>query len=139
MSSGLLTGALLFVPLYLFWGPPAVLGGLRDAFFASNQYVLQHPYAFNPFINTLSWLQELVHKARQLAFVWVPASLVIVRSKDRILHREQPLFLAVTLSASFGLTLFIRSLYYYWVPVLVFLSVVAALGNVEFFDGVADQ
>lgn len=133
--SGLATGAVLLVPLYVVWGPAALVGGIEDSLLAAGGYTVSHGDQYNPFMYPLSWLENLVLKLYQLSFVLVPAGITAAAVATGRIDRRPPVTLALALAASFGVTLAIRSLFYYWIPVLTFASVLAAYGIDAWWSG----
>lgn len=130
--AGLLTAAFLYLPLFLAWGEPAVVGGVREAFLSSGDYIVGHADQYNPYLHPFSWLENLAMKALELGFVLVPAAAAVAASYVGVVERRQPFALAALLGGSFLVTLGIRSLFYYWIPVVAFCSVVAAIGVDQF-------
>lgn len=128
IAAGLLTAAFLYLPLFLAWGEPAVVGGVREAFLSSGDYIVGHADQYNPYLHPFSWLENLAMKALELGFVLVPAAAAVAASYLGVVERRQPFALAALLGGSFLVTLGIRSLFYYWIPVVAFCSVVAAIG-----------
>lgn len=126
--SGLVTGGLLFLPLWIVWGPDAVVGGVMDSFYSVNQYMLDKMDRYNPVLNPVGYLEHLAQKSLQLGYILVPTVLTWIAVRRRLIRPLPPIGLATALAVSFALSLGIRSLHYYWYPIVMFCAVVSGIG-----------
>lgn len=132
--TGLLTGVVLYLPLFFIWGPASFIGGIESSFLSAGGYALEHTDQYNPYLYPFQWLENLVLKIYQLSFILVPAGVTTIAMVRGRLDRRPPFILALLLALAFSVTLAIRSLYYYWIPVLTFTSVIAAYGVDHWFS-----
>lgn len=138
--SGLGVGVLCFAALLAVWGPTAFLRGIDMTFLSIAEYAVAHQDDYNPFLNPFLWLENLVRVAMNLLFVLLPAGVAALQAvlTDHD-YGWTPFAGAVFLSGSFLLTLFIKSLPYYWVFPTAFLAVVGAIGVVRWMDRTAPE
>lgn len=135
VASGLGIGVLCFASLLVLWGPTAFVRGVDMTFLSITEYAVSHQDNHNPFLHPFLWLKNLVLVATELLFILVPAGLTVLRTAltDRT-YAWNPFLLATFLSGSFLLTLFIKSLPYYWVFPTAFLAVLCAIGVVRWLE-----
>lgn len=122
--SGLGVGALPFLATAVVWSPDVMVAGLRASFLSAGDYIVHHQDTSNPFVNPVSWAARLVNNAQNLGFVLLPAALALgVRCIRRRWGWDAELVAGV-LAGLFFTTVLLKSLTYYWMPVVTFASVV---------------
>lgn len=140
IASGLGVGVLCFSALLAVWGPTAFVRGIDMTFLSIAEYAVSHQDDYNPFLHPFLWLKNLVLVATNLLFVLVPAGGAILQAL--LVDRDygwNPFGMGMLLSGSFLLTLFIKSLPYYWMFPTAFLTVIAAVGVVRWIDRYASE
>ena len=135
VATGLGVGVLCFLPLLFIWGPAALVRGIELTFLSITDYAVAHQDNYNPFLHPFLWLKNLVVVATNMLFVLVPAGLTVFHAvtTQRPISWN-PFTIAVLLSGSFLMTLFIKSLPYYWMFPTAFLAVVSAIGTIDWAD-----
>lgn len=124
--SGLGVAAIAFGAVYAVWGWPSFVGSLKYSFYASTWYV-QRPLA-NPLTSPVGYLRRIIQVMFDLSYLLIPAGgAVMVTLRGRLpMERQQSFLLGLT--AAFLAPLLVKSLLYYWMHVLPFLSALGALG-----------
>lgn len=110
-------------------GTGAVVEGFEATFLSAGDYVLRRSDNYSLSTAPLSWLQALVLVIRDIFWILIPAALGAVRLAYRGRSDMWDAFtVAALLGTSFMPTLLMKSLPYYWMPIITFLSPLAALG-----------
>ncbi|MDL0143201.1 hypothetical protein [Halobacterium salinarum] len=131
--TGALVGVLAFMPL-LYWGTDVLVAGVQQSFLNAGNYVLTHADHGNPFTNPGTYIENHARMVRQLLFLLVPSAIVIVqRLRSPRKWALDAFAIAVALAVSFGITLLLRSLQYYWLPPSVFLAAIVGIGVESWF------
>lgn len=134
--SGLTVGILCYLPL-LVWGPSTVVAGVRATFFSAEEYVLNRSDSHSLIHNPLSWARNIIAVMMNVLYLLVPAALVLWYDYvDKAGVETRILPVTTLLAGVFSITLFMKSLSYYWLPVVAFLAPLVAIGFVRFSSNV---
>lgn len=129
--SGLLVGILCYLPL-LAWGTDALRAGIEANYLSIGEYAMHREDDFSPVTSPLSWAEALGSTALALLYLLVPAGMILGYSVWRRRLDWTVGTVSGLLALSFATTLLIKSLYYYWMPVVAFLAPVVGIGVVRF-------
>ncbi len=127
--SGLVIGAIPFVVVGLIWSPEAMIAGLKFSFLSAGEYVLDHRDVGNPFLFPLRWAKTLVTVGQTLAFVLVPAGVSVAYMTVSDWRWNWMTYTVATLLAGcFFVTVLLKALTYYWMPVVTFAAAMVGIG-----------
>lgn len=126
--------ALPFLVIGLIWSEQATIAGFRMSVLGADDYLVGHADHFNPFMYPKLWANHLVQTGMKLLFAIVTGVFGLgYWLRHGGFRQWNGYSVATTLAISFGATLFLRSLPYYWIPVLAFLSATAGIAAVRAF------
>lgn len=133
--SGLFVGAIPFLATAAVWSPNAAIAGIQSAFLGAGEYITSHPDHSNPFLYPRKWATNLLSRALRLSYVLLPATAALAASAVHGTLREQwrPFTMSAALAGVFGITVVLKALGYYWMPVVAFAAPVGAIGLKQWF------
>ena len=130
-TAGLVVGGLAFAPLALVWGPDTLTAGINAAFLSVDEYVLHRVDSYSLTTAPLEWARALVSVTRRLVWALLPAAVGVGYVARPGRDHWDALTVSTVLAASFVPTLLLKSLPYYWLPIIAFLGPLAAHGVIR--------
>lgn len=128
---GGITGVAPFLALAVIVSPESAVAGVRMSVLGAPDYIVNHPDHGNPFYSPYWWARNTATRTFKLYPVVVAGGVSMAYWVWNRGYREwNVLTIAALLTLSFGATILLRTLAYYWIPPLAFLAVM--IGVVAF-------
>lgn len=128
LVAGAATGVVAYLPLVLVWSPEAAVAGVKATFLEFNHCAFEKVDNFSPYNRPRMWAVHLLEVAQKLLVLLVGAAGAVAYRTLRSGWTWDAFTKATVLAALFTATLLVKSLAYYWLPPVVFLSVLLGTG-----------